>query len=226
MADARVYPPSEQRLVEARRQGHVPHTTLVSFAGAFVAFALWAPRAAPQLSTEVAELWRAALARAAEGRPLAAGTLLSEMLSSVLGTLSLGLAMMLAAMVLALWLVQGVAWGLIVRSPRPRFERPRRDATAPLLLVSCALVVLGVTLFATFRLELVTLSEGLERWLLASSVCLVACAFVDAAFARARHMRSLWLTRREHLDELREAYGSLELRSERQRRSRMSGPER
>jgi flagellar biosynthesis protein FlhB len=52
---------------------------------------------------------------------------------------------------------------------------------------------------------------------------LSACALVDAFLARAAFFRSLWLTRREHREEQREAYGSPELRAERERLRRAYG---
>lgn len=220
MADARVYPPSEQRLAEARRQGHLPRAALVGVAGPFVAFAWWAPRAAESLAHELLGLWQAAFSELAQGRTPKVEPLLRQGADLVLSTLAPGFALMLAATVLGLWLLQGVTWGFPRAPARPRFTRLRRDATAPLLFVALLSAMYLGGLSSAFRAESATLGDQIAVWLSASALALLVCAAVDAAFARARHVRSLWLTRREQQDELREAFGSPELRSERARRRR------
>jgi flagellar biosynthesis protein FlhB len=70
---------------------------------------------------------------------------------------------------------------------------------------------------ASLRVDEGSLMSVTSSWLIRLAGSLVACAVIDAALARAQFFRSLWMTRREHLDELREAHGSAEMRSARER---------
>jgi flagellar biosynthesis protein FlhB len=63
-----------------------------------------------------------------------------------------------------------------------------------------------------FELPSAALGAAWTRWLDLVAASLAGCAVVDASFARAAFFRSLWLTRREQLDELREAHGAPETR--------------
>jgi hypothetical protein len=133
------------------------------------------------------------------------------------------------AMLLGLLVAQGSARFVPFSRPgKLRLDRARPPRTARALAFSITLVATASVLHASLRVTESSLSSLVSSWLIRLAGCLGACALVDAALARAHFFRSLWMTRREHLDELREAYGSPELRSARERVrrevARLEGP--
>lgn len=221
MADARVYPPSEQRLAEARGVGHVPRPRLVGLAGALLALALWARSGLPVLTEGVTDLLREPLAQLAQGRLPPARSVVEAAAALLGSTLLLALACIFALMVAAQWLGQGFAWGRAAkRRGRLAFEAPKPDPTARVLFALAVSAWSAGMLFDGLRVARGSLASVIGTWLHGVVLLLLACALIDAAFARARYFQSLWLTRREVRDQTREAYGAPEVRAERERRRR------
>jgi flagellar biosynthesis protein FlhB len=121
--------------------------------------------------------------------------------------------------------VQGPVFVWPRRARRP-FERPRPSYVAAALW---CLALCGLLLFSlrdAFWLELASGSGAdprastplitlLARWWTNATSIALGVSLVDAGFARAQFFRALWLTRREQRAEMREAYGSPELRAAR-----------
>lgn len=221
MSQARVHPPSEQRIREARRAGHVPRVPLVSLAASWIALACGLFLLGDGLGTALERAFVRPLEALAAGRPLALPVAeLERVAVSLLALLALAWVALAASIVLA----QGPAFGAV--PARPRFPELRAGRTAR------ALFVLGLPVLGAFALERAlraserTFVDVLFTFAILVGVLAFACALIDVAFARAAHVRSLWLTRAEHRDEQREAYGSPEARAAREgaRRERAGAP--
>lgn len=217
MAEARIYPPSEQRLAEARRAGHVPRGSFVVFAAvlAGVSFSLdgWGMSFLGRLGT----LWREWLEGVAHGRVPDASQVLRERVPQLLwpSLASLGALFVIAAGLS--FLAQGSARFLPFARVRRHFA-PAQPPRASKLLWSLLVLLLAISaLYEFVRIAPNTAGSELSRWLLRLSALTALVSVLDVALARASFLRSLWLTRREHLDEQREAYGSPEMRAERAR---------
>jgi flagellar biosynthesis protein FlhB len=221
MDEARTYPPSEQRILEARRAGHVPRTGLVAMAAQALGLTIALTYLGDSLWSALAQLLAQSLTALTLAPPPAA---FIARIAPAFGTsLFLLLALVWALAMLAQLLAQGFA----VRWPFTRSRRPfapLRPARGPRLLA--AILVLGFSLVLlpeVLRVTPHTAGGLLARGSLRVSMLLVACALVDVFLARAAFFRTLWLTRREHQDELREAYGAPEMRAERERIRRAHG---
>ena len=213
MSEARIHPPSEQRLSEARRLGHVPRAPLVGVFSLWSALLVGLVLAAPTLWPALQELARAPLEAAAAGRAL---SLPSTPLHQLAWSLAWVLTSATLALALGTFVAQGPAWGGASGSRlRPTPLRPSR--------ITGLLFALGLPLLClhqagrALRAEPAQLAPLFRDFALHAAAYLAACALLDASLARAAHVRSLWLTRREQKDEQREAYGSPELRRARDR---------
>jgi len=111
-------------------------------------------------------------------------------------------------------LAQGFVFSWPQRSRR-RFQRARPSYVGAALwsIAVCGLLLGSV--HEALWLEPAGVSPLLARWWVRASVIALGVALVDASFARVQFFRALWLTRREQQDELREAYGSPQLRAAR-----------
>jgi hypothetical protein len=236
MAEARPYPPSEQRIAEARRAGHVPRTSLVAFAALWGGLSLGLAWCAPAFQRRGGALFARALSECCSGAARGGGArgpwspehLLRQELPGLVGPLLLCCA---GAWLLALCAC-GVAQGMALRwpfarAPRRRFARaaaPRIPRLlAGLLSLACGFAGLRELLAA----EPDQLGATLSRAALRLGAAWIACAVIDAALARGAFFRALWLTRREQRDEQREVHGAPELRAARaQARAALGAPPR
>jgi type III secretory pathway component EscU len=222
MAEARIHPPSEQRLSEARRQGHVPRAPLVGLFATWAALLLGLSLAAPSLMRALAALLRLPLEASARGHSLALAELWHAAGLQLVSACALVLLFAFAALALGTLIAQGTAFG---------FALDARLCPPPLALGRTArgLFALGLPIIAlqlgvrALRAELAQLAPLLRDFALYAAAYLAACALLDAALARAAHVRSLWLTHSEHKQEQREAYGSPEVRRVRDRLRRELG---
>jgi flagellar biosynthesis protein FlhB len=214
MSEARIHPPSEQRLSEARRLGHVPVVRLAGLFGGWAALALALGLAGPALWRALVTLLRAPLERAARGQPPAPGSLAGALSPLALPLLAL-LGSALLATALATFVAQGPAFGFASGS-RLRLAPLAPGRTARLLFVLGLPLVAGVSLPRLLRAEQADLVPLLSDLALHLAAWLALCALLDASLARAAHLRSLWLTRSEQRAEQREQHGSPEVRRARQ----------
>jgi flagellar biosynthesis protein FlhB len=213
MSQARIHPPSEQRLSEARQLGHVPRAPLVSLFALWSTLLLGLSLAAPTLWRALEELVRGPLEAAALGHTLA---LSSTALKQLAWSLACALLGAFVALALGTLVSQGPAFGFAGASRlRPVPVRPPRS-TGLLFALGLPVVCLQIAARA-LRAEPAQLASLLRDFALYAAAYLAACALLDASLARAAHVRSLWLTRREQQEEQREAYGSPELRRVRDR---------
>jgi type III secretory pathway component EscU len=111
MSEARIHPPSEQRLSDARRSGHVPRAPLVGLFAVWASLSFGLSLAAPSLLEACEKLLRTPLEAAAGGRTfslrelwqLAGGTLLNSMAWVLLAAFM--------ALALGTFITQGPAFG-------------------------------------------------------------------------------------------------------------------
>jgi hypothetical protein len=115
---------------------------------------------------------------------------------------------------LCLWLLQGpvLAWP---RRARRSFRRPRISQLPRLLFGVGLALLLGLSLSDAVWLEPAQLGPLLSDWGTRLALLSLGLLVLDAALARERFFRALWLTRREQREEWREAYGAPELRAAR-----------
>jgi len=218
MASARPYPPSAQRIAAARAGGHVPRPLLVATAAGcmslFASVLLLAPRGALLLSTFARE----SLLALGSGRREAAYALLASLQRELTELVCIALLISFSAVASACALAQGVAFGFTRARAGASFGELAPDRTAALLW-AVGLVAMAASAIADALLsephELTSIASSWARQLL---LLALGCAFIDAALARARFHGSLWLTRREYLDEQRAAHGAPEVRALRARR--------
>lgn len=222
MSQARIHPPSEQRLADARRAGHVPRAPLVGLFAAFVTLMFWLSFAGPSLFATLGALYRLPLERAERGEPLPSLNELTPFLHSVALELGIGFALTFCALALGTFLVQGPAFGF-GSAVRLKLPKLRQGRTGKLLFVFGLPVVLFTQLPRVLRVEVASVASLLGDLALMTGMWLALCGLVEASLARARHIRSLWLTRAEYQDEQREAYGSPEMRRARDRARREAG---
>lgn len=217
MASARPYPPSEQRLAEARESGHAPRLALVAICTSVIVLALMGVLALPRLWRALISFVRVAWIAVGSGRAPFAHAAFSRLQGELLGFLTGGLLGVVGAVALACVLGRGAHFGFVPTRGASRFARLARGREAPFLWV------LGLVACAGFALEDVAILEPGELttraliWLETVALLSLACALLDVAFARARFFASLWMTRRELLDEQRVAHGAPELRALRAR---------
>jgi flagellar biosynthesis protein FlhB len=215
MSEARIHPPSEQRVSEARRLGHVPVVPLAGLFGAFTALAFALGVSGPALWRALVALLRTPLERAARGEPPAHPQLADALLPLALPLASL-LGCAFLATALASFVAQGPAFGFAARS-RLRLVPLAPSRTSRLLFVLGLPLVAALSLRSLLRAELADVVALLSDFALHLSAWLALCALLDASLARTAHLRSLWLTRSEHRAEQREQHGSPEVRAARQR---------
>jgi flagellar biosynthesis protein FlhB len=218
MSQARIHPPSEQRIAQARRAGHVPRAAITGaiagLLGAALGLCLWGPR----LWSGCTRLLRVSLEATANREPVSGAVWAAEAWRELgVPTLSI-LFVAWAAAGFFSFLAQGTALFVPSARARQRFPRLRPARTAGVLAALAVLVVCACVLPDSLRVNDFESGAALFvrwcKWLVAP---LLACVVVDVALARARFFRSLWLTRREHLDDQKEAYGSPEIRAFRER---------
>lgn len=217
MNSARPYPPSAQRIAEARASGHHPRASLVcGNAALVVALALGFLLGARWFAGLVA-LFRATMSAWSRADAAGAYRLLTRyahgtLLSCTLAALGLTL-LVTASCVLA----RGPRGGRAREPARARFPRLAPGRTAPLLFALGLALVTGLSLGEVLALDASSLLGLASRWAWGVALIAVLTLIVDVAFAQARFYASLRMTRRELLDEQRAAFGAPELRALRQR---------
>jgi flagellar biosynthesis protein FlhB len=211
MAGARIHPPSEQRVADARRAGLAPRPALAGFAAAWFALAAGLQLRGPVLWQQVEDLWRRPLEALALRDAGRARALAFSLLADIAGHCALLLAAAAACATLVAWLAQGPHFGLPVRARRP-FQQPARSPLAGALAGLAACAVFAALLSPALWLEPAGVALVLTRFAAYMAVVLALAAVVDVALARTAFLRALWMTRQELQDEQREAYGSPELR--------------
>lgn len=194
---ARPHAPSQQRIAEARASGHVPRVPLLRLGGLLGAMAV-AAQQAHGFARELVALLEA---------PLSGVDPFAGLRALVLRT-AWSLAVVLALVLLGSWLAQGPARG----AREPKFTPQAVDRTASVLFALGVLVLLA---FFVLDVQLLELDLATYGWALA--LLSVACLAIDIAFARARWFASLWMTRREFLDQQRDHGVSPELAAARRR---------
>ncbi len=217
MAEARIYPPSEPRFAEARRAGHVPRPSLVVLSCALVAVSGFLRGWAGDLVGRLGALWRELLSGVARGQHPDPAVVLLERVPALLGPFAWGLVAIFAAGVGFSFLAQGSARFVPFVRPRRGFERPSSPLTSKLLWVLLVSALALAALSSFTRLTPFTARSVAADWLARCAALSALVAVLDVVLARARFVRSLWLTRREHLEDQREAYGAPELRAARAR---------
>jgi flagellar biosynthesis protein FlhB len=222
MAAAKIHAPSATRVAEARRAGLGPRLSVAGFAAAWVALAAYSRISGSALWRALAGLLRRPLEALAQGNAARARELAFTALGEIAAQLALLLALVVVCVALVLWLAQGPHFGLPTR-PRRHFDRPARSFIAAVLagLVVCALF--AALLSPALWLEPAGLAGLLSHFLAYVALALALVAVIDVASARTVFLRALWMTRQELKEETREAYGSPELRSARERVRRESG---
>ncbi|MDB4974794.1 MAG: hypothetical protein JWN48_3135 [Myxococcaceae bacterium] len=217
MAAARPHSPSAQRIAEARASGHLPRAPLVGFAGALLALLAGTALLGPAIAQRTAALLRGPLELAAAGRSREAHAQAELLLQQLARSAGLLLGLGCIAIALFTLLAQGPSLARLSssRSLRVASLRPSRTASALWCVGLCVIVL--TTLASWTELERATLSQWAVALATELALLTVACSAIDIAFARARFFASLWLTRREYLDEQREQLGAPELRAARRR---------
>lgn len=213
MTGARIYPPSEQRIAEARRAGHVPRTSLVGLAGALSGLALGLFLVGGRIAAACSGLLVSVLGAEERLRAGLAVQLVTEICSALMWLLACA---GLGALIFGA-LGQGIALRVPFSRPRRPFPRSAAPRTTKFLAAFAVVGVGAAALSEGMTATPASLVELLFRFLVHVAAVFCACALVDAALARTGYFRSLWLSRREHLDEQREAYGSPEIRAARAR---------
>jgi flagellar biosynthesis protein FlhB len=227
MSQARTYPPSEQRIAAARRAGSGPRVAITGLVGSVLGLCLGLWGWGTALWAQCLALFQGPLAAFSHGEPAVASHWLQHAWLAVGSRLLLILACTWSAASLSLFLAQGPAVALPWARPERRFPTLTPPRTARALAALVVLLVALTLLPQSLRASALPRVDSLfHTWRERLVGLLVACAVVDAALARALFFRSLWMTRREHRDELREAYGSPEIRAARERvRREIARPE-
>ena len=215
MSEARIHPPSEQRLSEARRLGHVPRAPLVGLFALWSSLLLGLSLAAPAFRGGLEALLRGPLEATAQQRPWTLAELWAPG-SRLLASCAFVLLGAFVALALGTWISQGPAFGFAPAS-RLRLPALRAPRVTAVLFALGLPILCGQIAARSLRAEPSHFGDIVRDFALYAAAYLAACALLDAALARAAHVRSLWLTRREQRDEQREAYGSPELRRARAR---------
>lgn len=217
MAPPRPFPPSAQRIAEARQSGHVPRPLLVGLAAGFIAVTGGAAVVGPRLAASLQRFLRGSLEALAQGEREAAYGQLAALLGELTGLLALVLALLFAGLLLGCAVAQGKSFGFSRATREARFPKPAGDRTASVLFVLGLWACVGAAL-VELRVATVTdlgeLGASLGRRVV---LLALATAIVDGALARARFFESLFMSRREQLDEQRAAFGAPELRTARRR---------
>ena len=225
MADAPIHPPTAARVAEARAAGLAPRLGVGGMCVALLALALLQARALPSLWQRLGALSSAPLEAWTRGDASLALQLGQALALDAARALALLLAAMTLAVGFCLWLLQGpvVVWP---RRPRRSFRRARVSLLPHVLFTLGLTLLLGLCLVDAVWLEPGDLTALWSRWWGRVALLVGGVLVLDAALARERFYRALWLTRREQREEWREAYGAPELRAARaeQRASRAQEP--
>lgn len=226
MAEAKIHPPSRSRVAEARAAGLGPLPRVSGLSLAVLALWLVQRELGQELWRDLGALLRdplSAWTASAAGNPPLALAQARAALHPIGRVLGLALAGVCASLALGLTVIQGpvLVWP---RRPRRPIAGPR-PSWLPALLWSlglCALLALG--LLDALWLAPDAVEPLIARWWWRVSGLSLGLLLIDAALARERFFRALWLTRREQREEWREAYGAPELRAARAERQRSAGP--
>jgi flagellar biosynthesis protein FlhB len=208
---AKIHPPSEQRIAEARGAGLAPRPAIAGFAAAFIALTACARLGGESVWRLIAELWRRPLEALAAGDAARAHALARALLAQIGSRLVIALLVVWAFAALVLWLAQGPHFALPGRARRP-LPPPARGHLAPLLAALAACALFAASLSPALWLEPAGVAALLSRFGAYLALLLALAAVVDVASARTAFLRALWMTRQELKDDSREAYGSPELR--------------
>jgi flagellar biosynthesis protein FlhB len=213
MAEAKIHPPSPERIAEARRSGLAPRAPLVGLVAAILALFLWGRLLVSRVLAQLEALFRGALAQAARGAPPGEAW---ELVKPVAFSLAELLGAVFLCLVAASIVAQGphFAWP---KRPRRPFTRARKSRTASLLAALLVPLVAVSLLPRALWIEPQQVGDVLLSALGRLSALLLVLALIDVAFARTRFLRALWLTRREQRDAQREVHGAPELRAARER---------
>jgi flagellar biosynthesis protein FlhB len=214
MAEVPIHPPTPSRVAEARAAGLAPRLASSGLFGAVLVLAMFQARCLPELWRRLSALVRAPLEVWSRGDTQRALLLCQELASDVARAVALLLAAVALFVSLGLWLLQGpvVVWPRRTR----RGFRPPRTSLVPRALFSLGLVLLlGLSLMDSIWLVRSQLATLLTSWWTRLALLSLGLLLIDAAMARERFFRALWLTRREQREEWREAYGAPELRTAR-----------
>ena len=197
-------------MAAARASGHLPRAPLVGFASALLALLACAWWRGPQLALELRALLVGSLGMRVEA--------LVPVLRALAQELGLGLLLVVLVTALGVRLAQGPSAGSARVSSLPAL-RPSRLASAVFalgMLGDIAYALSDWTMLEPGRYT-AALAELANAFALRLVMLTLACVLIDVAFARAGFYASLWMNRRDFLQEQREAFGSPEVRAARER---------
>ncbi len=217
-SEARTEPPSDSRIAEARAQGHVPRAEFVGLAviwlilvGAFAFLSLG-------LIDVVQTMLRAPLQSIADGVTPS----IAELPFVVFRRVGVTWAGVLLLCMISALLARAVAQGFTFRVGQPVRAKRFAPVVRTRWLSACLLALVAAVVFAcampdVLRAEVASLVPTLLRFAFRLAAVLVLVAIVDVLLARTAWWRSLWMTRHQRRLEEREAHGTPELRSARDR---------
>src|SRR4051794_32858487 len=133
MAEARIYPPSDQRIAEARRAGHVPRSSFVVFSALLAGSSLGAHVWADGFLGRLGALWRDLLEQSARGKMPEASQVLLERVPQTVWPLLALLSAIFALAVAFGFLTQGSARLLPLQRRRRSFSRLAAPRVSKLL---------------------------------------------------------------------------------------------
>lgn len=216
-AAARPHPPSSRRIVEARASGHLPRAPLAGFGLALLALLACTATLGPRAAGLCADLLRVPVALVGTGAALQAQARAGELVQQLAALVGVALGSVVLAVALGVFLVQGPAFAQLSRpsTASASFAKTSISRTASVLWCLGVVLISALSLSRWRELAQGNLTSLLAAWAQQLALLSAALMVVDIAFARARFFASLWLTRRERDDELRDAYGAPELRAAR-----------
>ncbi|MET0343752.1 MAG: EscU/YscU/HrcU family type III secretion system export apparatus switch protein [Polyangiales bacterium] len=215
MSSTRPYPPSAQRLADARAHGHVPRAPMVHVGATALALITGGAWAIAALRDRLRDLAVGPLEALARGDRAHAFALVYTLTREVLVDLSAWLGAAWGLAMVAGFAVQGVTLGWPKRGVQFPSLAPSR--TAALLWIACLVLCAGLGAYEAVDAPRDALPRLIGTCAQHVFALTLPCMVVDAAFARARFRASLWLTRRELRDEQRAAFGSPLVRAARAR---------
>jgi hypothetical protein len=219
MAEAKIHPPSPSRIAEARAAGLAPLPRLSGLALAVLGLLLLQRQLAPELWRGLGALLRGPLALLTRGDPAQALVEAGALLGQLGQQLALALGFVTAWTALGLALIQGPVFVWPRRARRP-LQGPRPSWLSAALGSLGLGALLAFCLVDALWLTPEALAPLLSRWGLRLGGLALGLLLLDAAVARERFFRVLWLTRRQQRDAWREAFGAPELRAARAERKR------
>jgi flagellar biosynthesis protein FlhB len=214
MAEAPIHPPTPSRVAEARAAGLAPLLSASGLFGAVLVLATLQAGLVPELWRRLGGLVRIPLEAWIRGDASQALPLAQTLAVAVARAVASSLAAIGLCVAFGLWLAQGpvVRWP---RRPRHTFRRPRVSRLPRLFFALGLALLLGLCLVDAVWLRPSQLASLLSGWWTRVALLCAGLWVLDAALARERFFRALWLTRSEQRDEWREAYGAPELRAAR-----------